>query len=422
MNTFLLSVAYLAVAQLPPSQFDPGQAVSPVQAAQIETEPSGESRDGTYRFSDRELELPPLPADQSPEPPSQLRPGQLRPGQNWSLPQERQAAVPPAQDATHASGEAPVIPIHSTDLEALAAMILDGAIDMQTEQGTDIALVDLLRRANDNGSRQEAVQSYWRLCIALAEQNFARHEARYLSELLRPQSQLEESLLSAEITQARARQATAALKVLELQEQLVVVGRLDLTEMPRPVDRPFVGPYATHIETLFADRTAPAHLKRIDRRLPHQLEVIERRAEAVAAGERAASQLAEAHDQGAASLNHVLASLSQLSRTRSELLDAVLDYNEQIAEYSFAVVRPGVPTESLLGTLIRREVAAQPAMLADANVRRASAESPVRESGDVDGSLPLRPTADPQDAPRFEPAPLAPDTHSILKRATIDHP
>ncbi|MBI2480259.1 MAG: hypothetical protein HYV60_16985 [Planctomycetia bacterium] len=414
MNTFVLSVAYLAVAQLPPAQFSPGQTVSPVPPSQIIAEPSSESRGGTSRFSDQQ---PDVPAAQSPEPPSQLRPAR-----NWSLPQEPQPVTPPAQSATFAQGESPVVPIHSTDLEALAAMILDGAIDMHTDEGTDIALVDLLRRVGDNSARQQAVQSYWRLCVAMAELNFARHEVRYLSELLRPQSQLEESLLTAEVTQARARQATAGLKVLELQEQLVDAGRLELTERPRPVDRPFVGPYATHFETLFADRTAPTHLKRIDGRLPHQLEVIERRAEAVAAGERAASQLAEAYENGAASLNHVLDSLAQLSRTRSELLAAVLSYNEQIAEYSFAVVRPGVPTESLLGTLIRREVAAQPTMLADSRVRRASAEAPVRESGEVDGSLPLRPTADPQDSPRSEPSALAPDSHSILKRATIDHP
>jgi hypothetical protein len=258
--------------------------------------------------------------------------------------------------------------------------------------------------------------------VATAEQNFARHEVRYLSELLRPQSQLDESLLTAEVTQARARQATAALKVMELQEQLVDVGRLEITGLPRPVDRPFVGPYATHFETLFADRTAPTHLKRIDRRLPYQLELIERRAEAVAASERAATQRAEAYESGAASLSDVLDSMSQLSRTRRELLAAVLSYNEQIAEYSFAVVRPGVPPESLLGTLIRREVATQPTMLADANVRRASAEAPVLEPGEVESTIPLRPTADPQSSLRSEPAVLAPESRSILKRATIDHP
>ena len=33
MNTLVLSVAYLAVAQVSPSQFDPGQVISPVQPA-----------------------------------------------------------------------------------------------------------------------------------------------------------------------------------------------------------------------------------------------------------------------------------------------------------------------------------------------------------------------------------------------------
>ena len=417
MNTFVLSVAYLTVAQLPPSPFAPGQAISPVPPTRITAEPNADTGGGTFRLSDQETDAPAMPATLSSELPSQLRPAR-----NWSMPQEPRAVTTPALSATRAQAEAPIIPIHSTELEALAAMILDGAIEMHAEEGTDIALVDLLRRIGDSRSRQEAVQSYWRLCVAMAEQNFARHEARYLSELLRPQSQLEESLLTAEVTQVRALEATAALKVVELQETLVEVGRLEMVGLPRPVDRPFVGPYATHFETLFADRTAPRHLKRIDRRLPHQLEVIERRAEAVAAGERAASQLAEAYQNGMAGLSHVLDSLAQLSRTRRDLLAAVLSYNEQIAEYSFAVVRPDVPPESLLGTLIRREVAAQPTMLADANVRPASAEEPVLEPGEVNGSLPLEPTADPQSSLLSEPASLAPNSRSILKRTTIDHP
>ncbi|MDA1053408.1 MAG: hypothetical protein O3C40_23415 [Planctomycetota bacterium] len=399
MNTFVLSLAYLTISQLQPSQFDRAQPVSPSRPAPIIVEPSAADHGGAFRLTDQEPARPSVLGTRTAEPPGQLRP-----------------------TATRAQAELPVVPVHSTDSEALAVMILDGAIEMLGDDGTDVALVDLLRRIGDNGSRQRAVQSYWRLCLAIAEQNFARHEVRYLSELPRPPSQLEESLLTAEVTQARARQATLALQVLELQEQLSDVGRLEMTGQPRPIDRPFVGPYRTHFETLFANRTAPAHLKRIDRRLPYQLDVIERRAEAVAAGERAASQLAQAYENGAAGLSHVLDSLRQLSRTRRDLLADVLSYNEQIAEYSFAVVQPGVPPESLVGTLIRREAAARPTILADANVRPASAEVPVLEAGEVDDSLPLRPTADPQSALPSGPATSRLDTRSILKRITIDHP
>ena len=417
MNAFVLSVACLATAQIQPSQFDPGQLVSPAEPVPLTSESKPDFRGGTFRLNDQQQDVPAPPGTYEPEPTSQLRPAQ-----SWSTPREPRSVATTTQDTIRTTGESPIVPVHSTDLEALAAMILDGAIEMRTEDGTDIALVDLLRQVADNGSRQRAVQSYWRLSLAMAEQNFARHESRYLSELAQPQSQLDESLLVAEVTQARARQATAALKVFELQEALVEVGRLDMQGLPRPIDRPFVGPYATHFDTLFANREAPASLRRIDRRLPHELEVIERRAEAVAAGERAATQLAEAYNKGAAGLNHVLDSLSQLSGTRRELLSAVLSYNEQIAEYSFAVVRPGVPTESLLGTLIRREAASQPTLLADANVRRASAETPVRGEAEVDDSLPLRPMADLQGSIRTAPPGVAPESGSILKRVTIDHP
>ncbi|MCA9123848.1 MAG: hypothetical protein H6822_14905 [Planctomycetaceae bacterium] len=416
MNAFVISVACLTASQIQPSQFDPGQSVSPVQPAPVVSESNLDRGGGTFRLSDRESNPPAPPVAYEPK-----SAAQLRPMKSWSTPRQPAPATTAAADNAQTRGESLIVPVHSSSLEALAAMILDGALEMRVEDGTDIALVDLLGQIGDNTSRQRAVQSYWRLCLALAEESFARHESRYLAELPKPQSQLDESLLIAELTQARARQATTGLKVLELQEQLVDVGRLEMVGLPIPVDRPFVGPYATHFDTLFANRVAPTTLKRIDRRLPHELDVIERRAEAVAAGERAASQLADAYQAGAASIGHVLDSLAQLSRTRRELLAAVLSYNEQIAEYSLSVVRPGVPIESLLGTLIRQESASQPTLLADANVRRASAETPVREPGEVNGSLPLRPTADPEGSRIAEPISSEPGTRSILKRVTIEH-
>ena len=420
MNTFVLSIVSLTLTQVPSSQFDPDQLISPVQAAPIAAEPSAADRGGAFRYTDEAPARPASPATQATAESSQLRPSQVPSNRNLITPQ-------PRPTATRAQAEVDVVPVRSDESEALAAMILDGAIEMHATDGRDVALVDLLRRIGDNRSRQRAVQSYWRLCLAIAEQNFARHEARYLSELPRPPSQLEDSLLTAEVTQARAREAAAALKVLELQEALTDAGRLEMAGLPWPVDRPFVGPYRTHFDTLFANRAAPTQLKRIDRRLPHQLQVIERRADAVSAGEQAASQLVQAYESNAAGLSQVLGALDQLSRTRRELLAAVLSYDEQIAEYSFAVVGPGVAPESLLGTLIRRETAAQPTMLADANVRPASAEAPVLEPGEVDGSLPLRPVADPQGPASSKPASSeavgdARSSRSILRRITIDHP
>ncbi len=301
-------------------------------------------------------------------------------------------------------------------------MILESAMNMRVDNGTDVALVDVLSRVPDRVSRQRAIQTYWRLSLALAERNFARHEARYLSELAEPQSELDSLLLAADIAEAQVRQATANLKVLEIRELLIEVGRLNLPESPRPVDRPFVGQYHTDFQKLFANRPAPRRLQTINRRLPHELKVIEARAEAVAAGERAATELARAYAGGSVSLNYVLESLTKLSNNRRELLDIVLRYNEQITEYSLAVVRPDVRVETLLGTLIRRDNASRPTMVADTGIRRVSAEAPIREQGEVDGSLPLRPEFDPRPASIDNPGTLSPGTRSILKRVTIDHP
>ncbi len=411
MNPVSISIVCLALSQVQPSQFDPTRPAAPIRSEYQLDDGVPQPPGGSFRIGDEESDGY-SPSFQEPA----TAPQALRPGRAWDTQEVPQSRAMPA------NAQAPIIPVHSTNSEALAAMILESAMNMRVDNGTDVALVDVLSRVPDRASRQRAIQTYWKLSLALAERNFARHEARYLAELAQPQSELDSLVLSADIADAEVRQATADLNVVELSELLVEVGRLDLPESPRPVDRPFVGQYHTDFQKLFANRPAPRRLQQINRRLPHELSVIEARAEAVAARERAATELAREYANGSVNLNFVLESLTKLSRHRRELLEIVLRYNEQITEYSLAVVRPDVKVETLLGTLIRRDNAARPTMVADSGIRRVSAEAPILEPGEVDGSLPLRPEFDPRTSSIDDPGAVSPGTRSILKRVTIDHP
>ena len=120
MNTFVLTVVGLACAQAPPSQFAPDQVISPVQAAPMTVESTASERGGSFRFADEAPVQLTTPAAEVTEPPSQ--PPSRR---NWNVEE-------PRPTATRAQAQAEVVPVHSHDSDALAAMILDGAIDMRT--------------------------------------------------------------------------------------------------------------------------------------------------------------------------------------------------------------------------------------------------------------------------------------------------
>jgi hypothetical protein len=61
----------------------------------------------------------------------------------------------------------------------------------------------------------------------------------------------------------------------------------------------------------------------------------------------------EAHAKGETDMRTVLACHEALHQQRREFLDAVLDYNLQIAEYATAVAAPGVPSDKFVAMLIR---------------------------------------------------------------------
>jgi hypothetical protein len=152
--------------------------------------------------------------------------------------------------------------------------------------------------------------------------------------------------------------ATAHLRQAEMAASAV---QLDLAEaaqlaskaaLPLPADLPFVGPYRTSFKELFANRSAPAKLQRIDRTLPRLRELINSQAAAVSAADKSLYALSQAYEEGEADLALVVEALKQLRRQRREFLVAVRDYNLSIAEYALAVATPATSKSAVVAMLI----------------------------------------------------------------------
>lgn len=397
MNTSAITLVCLTLAQqVPPSQFAPVEEASPLGAAAVISDDVPTSSTG----------ITDSPAANRYESATEPR-AFSRPSVSISAP-ARLAAPPAAATEMPADGS----------LET-ATRILQDAVQAASAEGQAVALVDVLKQA-EASVRKQSVEAYWRLYLDLAEQGFAFEEAQFLSQLPLPRSPADQAAVQACLARAEARQSEATLSVLVAQEQLGELFSVPGDTATIPADVPYVGPYRTNLETIFAGRPVPTRLKQIDRILPQQLDLIQRRAKAVAASERLLAELVDAYSDATASLERVLESLKQLSDERRRFAAAVLAYNQQIADYALAVVSPAVKPETLLGTLIRSDRAV-PTMIAAANVRPASAEQPVLEDNAARDNRELVPT--PQRQEQATPSAPADDrpTQSILKRVSVTH-
>ncbi|MBP89198.1 MAG: hypothetical protein CMJ64_21195 [Planctomycetaceae bacterium] len=302
----------------------------------------------------------------------------------------------------------PVVPVQAKGAIDLANQILSEAVRSIELHGDATPLVSALGLA-DSTTRSRILKSYWSLSVAIGRYAFAEHEALYLQKLRRPQARTEDAMLQAHAARASARRSQARLNAIHWQERLSELLPNREAGLPVPADMPFVGVYRTQIENLYGRDQAPRRLQEIDRALPHELDIISRRAESIAAFERLVTELSEAYETGAASLGQVLQATEELSEERTKFLDVVLSYNENIADYSLSVVGANAPVTTLLSTLIHAETAARPALLADARVRPASAEAPDRA-----GEAPTPARETPNTFLRVEPA-FSPGSQSILR-------
>lgn len=260
--------------------------------------------------------------------------------------------------------------------------------DVTKIEGQPVTLLQCIARAAGTGQQAAAVTAYWRLCEALGRFTQADNELVVLSGIS-PQSEFEQTQIRAAQRSVDARRAEAHVTLLAAQEKLAEVVGLTSDPLPLPADRPFVGRYQTRLRTMYANRPVPRSLQALDRALPHQLKLIEKRAEAVEANAQLLSELSELHLQGQAPMSPLLSTSRELTEQQDAFLAAVVKYNFQIAAYSQSVVGSRVPAESLVATLIRQPVADGPRMFQDGNVQPAAARQP-RLDPQADVGVPTR--------------------------------
>ena len=269
------------------------------------------------------------------------------------------------------------------------------SLDPAAFQAEKKSLLESFPATADTSAQSSVVKAYWRLATAIVRFKFAEEEATVLGQATEPQAAHERALLDAARAAALARQQQLQLAITTGQYELAERAFGSLADrLPWPADMPLMGRYRTNFDLLFAGRTAPISLLRIHKLLPTTLDTLEGCAAAANTGSVAVRQTAAAYASGQAALRELLLAIGQRREQTDAFADAVLRYNEQIADYALAVVGPTANPATIVSTLIDSRT--NPAAPAQSDgVRQASATEPVN----------------PNEAPRVAPsdtAPLAP--------------
>jgi hypothetical protein len=241
-----------------------------------------------------------------------------------------------------------------------APEILDAALQAaaQSSAGESLTLLEVFQRAAGQ-PRQRVARAYWKVALAMAADQFARAEQQDFaneaswSPATNERTPEDAALLATAEATAGARANEARLMLTAAQLELAdAMGRSD-PKLPLASDRPHVGAYRTKYERIFGVGPAPARLRQIHRTIPLRAAGIDRRADSVRSAEEAWDASSAALGRGQADLVSTLASHDALVRERRQFLDAVRDYNFDIAEYALAVGGEGLNEPTIVSMLIQ---------------------------------------------------------------------
>lgn len=236
--------------------------------------------------------------------------------------------------------------------ETLIRGVLAG-VGERTVDGQPVTIAEVLSAVTGSDQRLRATQAYWRLAHQVADYRFCVEEANFLEDLPAPQAGSQQAILASAQAAARAEEALSRLKTVRSQQTLTGLGvRTAADRLPLPADLPFVGVYETRFEALKTQGRASVRLARLHAMLPLERQWLQRQAEAVFAAEEALRKVNQGYQQGQVSLTGVLDGLTQLKNQRRAFLDAVLGYNESIADYAMMVASPDLPVQRIVGMLI----------------------------------------------------------------------
>ena len=252
-----------------------------------------------------------------------------------------QQAAPMESPASAADDAVSADPRRVTPEELVARAMSSTAAD--EIPGEPLSLLAALANVRGQAGRIGVVHAYWQSTLALAKYGVALDENRQLTEL---------NSGAALVTSASTVE-TSRLAAIDAQRRLAQTARLPKSiQLPLPSDRPHVRAYKTRFAEIFSSSVPMERMRLIDRKLPLRLQVISKRASAVQAAEDVLIALTDPNRAREADLTSITAAVEELARERRAFLEAVCEYNHEIADYALNIVGQEITGRQLVATLI----------------------------------------------------------------------
>lgn len=235
--------------------------------------------------------------------------------------------------------------------------------------GTPLSLADAVTGAGSRAAQTCRVEAYWELAFAVTRYYLTHQEEIELSTA-------RQSIANPNAEWQMASDNLAQRKEFELvtvrlaQKRLATLLGRDGQFAPLPSDNPFCGEYNTRYAEIFDTRSSEL-AARFDDYLPLAYEEIKSTADTVAKAHNwwfAVSQQRSPQSDGI----ELLLVYQLYADSRREFLDAVEDYNQQIARYTELAIPTTIDTRRLVAMLIRTDD--DPTSTFDPNVQNSSHE------------------------------------------------
>jgi hypothetical protein len=315
---------------------------------------------------------------------------------------ESELPVIDQRDLQEQLGEPPLLPQFDSAIEPATYTDATSSLDLSTAKsmvqtynlsgvddplpGSPLSVVDLLLAA-PIPNRVKAINQYWETYFDWAVVINRSEHLRWLNQLPAPRNLADQSLLQVAKREASDLMLAAEIQLARSQSKLAQFAtRSDV--LPLPSDLPLVSRYKTHYEWYDSRHLIPARLKGVDRILPATLQLIAQRADTIHAIQSAMNQTQSALNSGQTSV----ATLLQLADTWQSSMEgftaSVVNYNQAIADYVFAVTPIDKPVNEIAAMLVSRPAA----IAANSRLSGSSAANRLQDSGLQNSGLGTDPT------------------------------
>ena len=229
--------------------------------------------------------------------------------------------------------------------------------------GKPLTLCEMLESVSSPQLRCQLLHAYWALAGEIAKYKIALIKQAQFSEWVRDpdsagsQSSMLQAAQRRAIAQSETRELLVILKQTELAALLRQTGhyrpvvqatQAGTEQLPIPIDLPFIGVYETHVHQLVQYRPV-SNLLLLDKTISLRKQIFESKFEESGA----TKELFDAIRGSRPSAESLIQMTNQHYEAYVEFIDAIIAYNEAIAEYVALSVGPEVTGRRLLMTLIQ---------------------------------------------------------------------